>query len=182
MKELWKDIPGYENLYEASNLGRIRTNINKVSYSKVRKCKRHWKQRILKVRMSFNKKGIYPRVSLWKNGQEKDWLVHRLIALTFIGKPPRDKPIINHKDGNKTNNRLDNLEWCDYKENLSHAYKNDLNKEPIHIKLINISNNNEKTFISEAKASIYLGKNKGYISNLYSRGKSNYKKYKIEKI
>ena len=99
MSENWKAIPGYEGLYEASTLGRIRTAEGKTTSSR-RFFKRVWKQRILKGRA----------VSLWKDGKEKDWLVARLVAMTWID-GYCEGMTVNHKDRNRFNNNIDNLEW-----------------------------------------------------------------------
>ena len=95
--ELWKDIPGYEGLYQVSNLGRIRSLYN---------YKRDG-DNILKPRI---KRGYYT-VGLRKDGVRKWHLLHRLVAGAFILNPD-NKPQVNHKDENKLNNCADNLEWC----------------------------------------------------------------------
>lgn len=121
MEEIWKDIKGYEGLYQVSNFGRIK-GMEKI-------CKSCYgstsikKERILKNRIN-NKNGYY-RVTLYKEDGKKDFYVHRLVAETFI--PNIDnKPAINHKDGDKGNNNVDNLEWVTYKENTNHAWKTKL--------------------------------------------------------
>jgi hypothetical protein len=103
MQEIWKDIKGYENLYQVSNLGNVKNkNTNKQLY------------------YSGSTKG-YLRVGLFKNKKRKMFYIHRLVAQTFI-KNKGNKPCVNHKDCNILNNRVENLEWCTYKENNS--YKN----------------------------------------------------------
>ena len=82
--EVWKDIPDYEGLYEASSFGRIRTKEGKTTFTQKRGI-RHWKSRIMKGRGNNYSTGS--RVGLWKNGKVKDWLVARLVAITFLGKP-----------------------------------------------------------------------------------------------
>lgn len=106
MKEIWKDVPGYENLYRVSNLGKI---INS-------------KGRILKQRIDHDG---YLDIKLCKNGIEKRYKVHRLVAFAFIN-PNCNKPHINHIDCNKQNNSIDNLEWCTISENMKHAYREGL--------------------------------------------------------
>lgn len=158
MKEIWKDIPDYENIYQASNLGRIRTNPNKTTYT-TRHGIRHWKTRILKGRGNNYQTGA--RVNLWKNGKPKDFLVARLVAITFLGYP-KDGETVNHKDGNRLNNNIENLEWLSLEDNIRHAFATGLmpyNK----IRLYN--NKIDLIFMSMAKASLYLKRNKGYISN-----------------
>lgn len=104
MKEIWKDIPGYEGLYQASNLGRIKSKKN---------------NKILKL---YKNQYGYLQVRLSKKGIVKLFRVHRLITNTFIYNK-YNKPYVNHKDGNKQNNCVENLEWCTQKENVEHAIK-----------------------------------------------------------
>ena len=110
-KEIWKDIPGYEGLYQASNLGRI---------------KKIWKTKETIMKPSLQKEG-YLRIGLVKNSKRKSYQVHRLIALCFIDNI-YNKKYVNHIDGNKQNNNADNLEWVTASENLKHAYDNNLFK------------------------------------------------------
>lgn len=102
-----KRIPGYECKYSATKDGKIWSE---------------YKQGFLSPKI--DKKG-YEVVVLYKKGHPKTFLVHRLIALTFI-ENPNELPTVNHKDGNPLNNRLDNLEWMSFSDNLSHAYKTGL--------------------------------------------------------
>ena len=102
MREEWKDIEGYEGMYQVSNLG----NVKSLNY------RRTGKERILKGR---DVKG-YLRVGLWKDGENKDYLIHRLVGQAFL-ENPNNLPILNHKDENKYNNCVQNLEWCDYSYN-----------------------------------------------------------------
>ena len=115
--EIWRDIKGYEGLYQISNLGRVKS-LGRKSYSNV--C---LKDKILNPALEC--KNGYKRVCLCKDGKEKRIKVHRLVAQAFIPNPD-NKPIINHKDGNKINNSVENLEWCTYKENAQHAIKTGL--------------------------------------------------------
>lgn len=111
MKELWKDIPNYENHYQVSNTGKIRS---------IKKDK----PLIMKSRK--NNSG-YLLIGIFKNGMREVLLLHRLIAMTFL-KNPYFKKTVNHKDGNKLNNNLSNLEWNTLKENIQHASKNGMMK------------------------------------------------------
>ena len=171
---IWKNIPGYEGIYEVSSTGSVRTSKGKTtrtSFHGVRK----WKQRELKQKTD---RDGYKRVSLWKDGKVKDFLVHRLVALTFIDKP-EEKNIINHKDCSPSNNRIENLEWCDHSENLLHAYKNRLNKSNDRVILLHVKTNESVVFTSKAEASLFLGKSKGYISNVIIQGKKRVGDYEI---
>lgn len=117
MKEIWKDIEGYEGIYQVSNLGRVK------SFDRVVK---HYgdKTRIIKgkIMLQFNtgKKRMYKGVSLSDKSITK-FLVHRLVALNFLDNS-KNLPIVNHKDGNPSNNALSNLEWCTNSYNTQHGY------------------------------------------------------------
>lgn len=163
--EVWKDIPNYEDLYEASTHGRIRTKKGKTTIRNDGS-KRVWKQRILKNK---DCNGRDYRVNLWKEGKSKDYLAHRLIALTFIPKI-EGKDFINHIDGNPKNNNVSNLEWCDYVENNNHAFDNGLINTNYRIVLVKKETGEPFYFRSLAKASKFVGKNSGYLSGALKRG------------
>lgn len=107
MKEVWRDVVGYEGLYKISNLGNVFS------------CKTN---KLLSIR---TRKDGYQDVRLHNNKQNKMHTVHRLVAQAFLDNP-NNFPIINHKDENSANNRVDNLEWC------THSYNNTYND--VHIK------------------------------------------------
>ena len=121
--EIWKDIKGYEGQYQVSNLGYIKSSYMWTGDKYIKR------EKIL--RNVLYKNG-YLYVSLSKDGKVKRFKVNRLVAEAFI-ENPYNLPITNHKDGDKTNNCVSNLEWCTYGENLSHAYKTGLRKST-HIK------------------------------------------------
>ena len=166
MVEEWKDVVGYEGVYEVSNYGRVRTNKNKTTYTS-RHGIRHWKQRILKEKAKTNRD---VRISLWKNGKSKDYLVHRLVAEAFIPNPD-NKPTVNHIDGNPRNNYVENLEWTTYRENNNHAFDNHLMPTAHPVTLVNQVSGEKMYFRSLSKASEYIGFGVGYISNRLKQGK-----------
>ena len=111
--EIWKDIPGWEGLYQASNFGRIR------SVDRYDRLGRFHKGVIRQP--GDNGKG-YLVLPLKKDGRQTMTSVHRLVASTFLPNPNKLRDV-NHIDGNKKNNRVDNLEWCSHRDNDLHAFK-----------------------------------------------------------
>lgn len=164
MTEIWRDVVGYESIYEVSDFGRIRTHENKTTFTK-RHGVRKWKQRYLKDKTP---NGRDVRVTLWKNGKPKDFLVHRLVGFAFIPLV-EGKECINHIDGKPKNNNVNNLEWCTYKENTNHAFENGLNNTNMAVKLTNHLGI-EYEFISMARACKFLGRCHGYISDKLKKG------------
>lgn len=161
--EAWKGIPGYKGLYEASSFGRIRSVDGKVTHSH-RHGVRRWRGRILKPKgcKDFNTTGY--RVSLYKDNESKDWLVARLVAITFLG---ASDLTVNHKDGDRLNNRIDNLEWLSLADNIRHGYASGLYPS---VKVVLVSKKESFAFCSMAAASRFLGKCNGYISNCVNKG------------
>lgn len=122
--EIWKDIKGYEGLYQVSNLGRIKSVDRIVIMKHYSGCNatHSYKGKILKQQKD---KYGYMRVALSKNGKIKLKQVHRLVAETFIPNP-ENKPTVNHEDGNKENNVVANLSWATHQEQTMHAFKTGL--------------------------------------------------------
>jgi hypothetical protein len=114
MNEIWKDIQGYEGLYLVSNLGRV---------------KRMYKNRPSVIRKGTIDKDGYLRIGLSKDCKYKYFYIHRLVAMSFI-ENAENKPCINHINGIKNDNRIDNIEWCTYSENIRHADKTGLRACP----------------------------------------------------
>jgi hypothetical protein len=124
MDEIWKDITGYEGLYQVSNLGNVRS-LDKTVHAKSRNGNdftQTYKGRILSQEL-INTNAY--RVSLCKDGHVERFLTHRLVAQEFIPNP-ENKPEINHKNGNRAKDDIDNLEWCTHPENMHHAYNTGL--------------------------------------------------------
>lgn len=122
-KEIWKDIKGYEGLYQISNLGRVKS----LEKTIIRKngIKQHFKEKILS-----NWVGEYVYTILYKNGKGKTYAIHSLVAKAFLPNL-NDKSIVNHKDEDKHNNKVSNLEWCDYIYNNNYNLKSEKTKEKL---------------------------------------------------
>jgi len=118
MEELWRDVVGYEGLYQVSNYGNVRqleftTNINGKSYTRHEKIKK------------LTQVGNYYKVGLTDAcGKNKLFLVHRLVAEAFIPNDDESKDCVNHKDENGLNNQVDNLEWCTRTYNDNYGTRN----------------------------------------------------------
>ena len=120
MSEIWKDIEGYEGLYQVSNRGRVKSLERIV----MRKNGRPYSVPELIKERQIDHKG-YDRIGLNKNGKKKRFFVHRLALQAF--NPSSDETLeVNHIDGNKLNNNVENLEWVTSSENSIHAFKNNL--------------------------------------------------------
>lgn len=120
MEEIWKPLVDWEGLYEVSNLGNVRSLDRYVTQNGYKKFCRG---QILKPTLH---KSNYLMVTLRNSGIQKVSKVHQLVMNTFNPNTSNQKLEINHIDGNTTNNRLDNLEWCTHKQNMQHASKHHL--------------------------------------------------------
>lgn len=114
--EEWRDVVGYEGLYEVSNLGNVRSCEHFTNGH-------HLMPRVLRQNLSNR----YLYVKLYKNQTKRSLRVHRLVALAFVPNPD-GKPQVNHIDGNRFNNSASNLEWCTSSENMVHAIETGLFK------------------------------------------------------
>lgn len=122
--EIWKDIIGYEGLYQVSSFGRVKSleRICEMRYGFTRKVPE-------KIRSLNPDKDGYLKINLHMNGETNRYMVHRLIALLFIPNT-KDAPVVNHINGIKNDNRVDNLEWATISENTKHGFDK-LNRIPV---------------------------------------------------
>lgn len=182
-KEIWKDIKGYEGLYQISNLGDVKS-LERVSIQ----------SHLLPELILKQGKSRYRQVELCdKYGKATSKLVHRLVALNHIDNP-ENKPCVNHIDGDKWNNRNDNLEWCTYRENNIHAYKNGLSKPPMKnkhgskhvaakkIEINCIENGNKELFHSIIEAALYLKTKPQNISRVLTGKRNKHKGHKFNYV
>lgn len=149
MKEIWKDIVGYEDLYQVSNLGNIKSkerivkNGNRVFFKKE------------KILTPFLQKTGYLTITLLKDNKIKSHYIHRLVAIAFI-KNDFDLEQVNHKDGNKRNNNVNNLEWCSRSENIKHAIKNGLFSKDVVLNKISKMNKKKRKSILQIKNNVII--------------------------
>ena len=148
-EEIWCPIKGYEGLYEVSDQGRVRSM-------------KFGKERILKPMR--NTCG-YLQVQLWKNGEQKMYLVHRLVAQTFTPNPD-NLPEVNHKDEDKDNNSVQNLEWCDRKYNINYGNRNQMVSMKLSKPILQYTKSGK--FVREWKSTYDVERNLGYFHNSIS--------------
>lgn len=170
-EEIWRPVKNYEGWYEVSSYGRVRSLDRVVVYSDGRKCL--WKGKILKIRKD-NVGYLY--CILYKNTRHKTSKVHRLVAQAFIPNPD-NLPVINHKDEVKTNNRVENLEWCTQSYNINYGTRN----EKVSKSVLQIDKNtgqviSEYQSLREAGRQLNIGN--GSISRCCNGKQKTYKGYK----
>lgn len=110
-KEIWKDIPGYEGSYQVSNYGRVK-RLEHITPNNIRLPE--------KISTQFKNQNGYMMVILSKNGEGKQFVVHRLVAQAFLPNP-NNLPFVNHKDESRIHNNVENLEWCTAKYNSNYG-------------------------------------------------------------
>ena len=162
--EEWRDIKDFENLYQVSNYGRVKSLV------KISKINGRIYPTIIMTCHTNTKK--YLEVELCKNGKPHRYRIHRLVAQAFIPNP-ENKPQVNHEDTNKQNNRVDNLSWNTNSENQIHAFKNGLNHRGRYgdspkaksVQQFDLDGN----FIREWDSVIRIKNEKGYSDSFISR-------------
>lgn len=146
MIEIWKDVKGYKGLYQVSNLGRIKSLPRFTTKGGIRKLRSH--------------ANGYLYFSAWKNGKVKMLNVHRLVAQAFISNP-NNYPQVNHKDEDKTNNEVSNLEWCSakYNSNYGSGKRWASKQESFPVICFDLQGNELETFESITEAKNQTGAN-----------------------
>lgn len=144
-KEVWKPVVGHEGLYEVSSIGRVKRVERYAPYRDGFRIKR---EKILSPNVI---NGGYQQVLLTKNMVRRGHLVHRLVANAFIDNPD-GLPQVNHKDGNKKNNTVSNLEWCTAKENMLHSVVNGMRNDCKSVGMYTVDGNLLQTFKSIGEA------------------------------
>lgn len=165
-KEIWKNINFLNNYYQISNKGNIR----------------HIKSKRINILKPHKDKNGYLIISLYINKKFQTFKLHRLVAQAFIPNPD-NLPQVNHKDGNKLNNCVNNLEWCTCRENINHAVKNgyyanrDYSKKFKKVYQYNLDGELVKIWNSIIEASTTLGICASTITKV-CKHKDKYKTYK----
>lgn len=166
--EEWKFIKGFEDFYEISNTGKVRsvprTITLKTKIGTDRPCE--FKGRLLKInKQTFKKHNIIPRyyVAFSKNGKRARFYVHRLVAEHFIPNPNKFEQV-NHIDGDTANNHVSNLEWVSRTDNMRHAFRNKLIKtEKAVLQLDKHTREVVGEFVSESEACRQMGVQQGKV-------------------
>lgn len=146
MQEIWKNIRDFKGLYQVSNFGRVKSLKRMVIYNEKSKSKNYHHTIFEKIKIPTIKKNGYLQILLCKNNKNYNKYVHRLVAEAFIDNPNNLKTV-NHKNLNKQDNRVENLEWCSYADNNDHARKNLCFKSGKKIKIEAKNIDTEKTEI-----------------------------------
>ena len=160
--EEWKDIEGYEGLYQISSEGRVKSlNYNHTGKDKI-------------LNGSKNKYG-YLKVCLYKEGKKKTHTIHRLVTIAFIPNP-NNFPEINHIDEDKTNNRVENLEYCDRKYNINYGNRNEKMAKSLSKPILQFSLDGK--FIRKWDSGMQVQKDLGFDNSNITKcckGRKNYK-------
>lgn len=119
--EEWRDIPGYEGLYQVSSLGRVKSLAKPMFYGTTPNVRNHESaMRIERIMTPRVKRNGYAQIGLYQDGKAKSYTIHRLVAIVFIPNP-NGFPYVNHKDEDRLNNSVDNLEWCTPSYNIHYG-------------------------------------------------------------
>jgi len=177
MEEIWKDIPGYDGNYQVSNMGRIRSVERTVVVDGGKKLyKRKLSGRIIEQHLNRG----YPYVTLRKDGKSYTEKIHRCVCAAFIDNP-HGFGDVNHKNGDRSDNRAENLEWCTRQYNIWHSYYV-TKREPAGCKKV-LCLDNGKIYQSCMAAGRDLGLvNSGHISDVANGIYKQYRGYHFKFI
>lgn len=140
-KEIWKDIVGYEGYYQVSSLGRVKSIDRDVL-----RCDERWQHCKSHILIPFQGTTCnYLSIQLSKDNSPQKFLLHRLVAIAFLGLNPITELEVNHKDGNRHNNKVENLEIVSHQQNIDHSVvtglKHDYGENHVHALLTNLQAN-----------------------------------------
>lgn len=176
--EIWKDMHGFEDLYEISSYGKVRSKDRIITDKNG--VKKHYKSRLLKLQYKNIRGSTCPRiqVNLYKDNKAFSKTVGRLVALTFIPNP-NGLPQVNHIDEDPTNDKVDNLEWCNARYNVNYGTRNErANKAKYkRVKMYDKNFNYVKTYESIKQAADDIGGDDSCITKVCKYKNSNHKGY-----
>lgn len=175
--EIWRDIPGFEGLYQVSNLGRVRSLDRVVRRNTF--CGQIQERRKGRILKTISKPTGYLFCSLSKDNTPETRLIHRLVAEAFIPNP-NNYPCINHRNEDKTDNRVENLEWCTQRYNVNYGTSRERasTNNPLckRIKVDGVF------FHSISEAERFLNCPKYALFQVLSHNRNTYKGHKIERV
>ena len=182
MQEVWKDIEGYEGFYQVSNLGRVKS-LQAMKYSHIQKCAISVKRE--KILRPYPDTKKYLLVDLKRNGKRDTQKVHRLVANAFIANE-NYYPQVNHKDENKQNNCVENLEWCNSQYNNTYGTAKQRMAQKHLKKVVQISPSgevvNKWNSIGEATKALGVSKNTIALWILHGVKPRKYKNYTFQTV
>lgn len=156
MVEVWKDVVGYEGLYQVSNRGVVK-RIDSIGLD--------GRQLHEKQLYGGRYSNGYQFVCLSKDGVCKQYIIHRLVAIAFLPNP-NNNPVVNHVDGDKQNNSVENLEWCTHSQNRKHAYDNGLSTQRGTPRKVTVKCGEHITAFDTMKdCATFFGFKKGWLQN-----------------
>lgn len=151
--EVWKNVKGYENLYQVSSEGRVKSLCRYVNNNG------GLEYREGKIMKSCKHNKGYPQIVLCKEGKQKTYCIHRLVAQAFILNP-NNYPVVNHKDEDKTNNKVENLEWCTSQYNNTYGTRLKKSAKSKSISILQFTKDSE--FVKKWESGVQVQKELGF--------------------
>ena len=168
IREIWKDIPGYDGLYQVSNTGRVKSLARRVKRGF---CCVWVDEQIMTIHNCKSKGyGYYAQVTLFKNGKQRSFRIHRLVAMAFVERVPGCDQV-DHINGNKLDNRADNLRWVTQSENTNNPITKSRSKKLVKVNCYSLDGSFIKSYSSLTNASRDLGVPISSISQILNKKK-----------